>query len=148
MSRSPVGDPVTLLRIEFPGRRPRAPAGVVGVGEGRSAGALAERHSIRELQGGAPILAAGQLSERWAITDGRSGKRSAGIAVWVPVPEETHVVQSLLGRGWAVSPGAPYRLQSERAIRVTTSTLLPRESDGLADAIEGALRPVSGTRTA
>ena len=79
---------------------------------------------------------------------GIEAQSSAGIAVWVPVPEETHVVQSLLGRGWAVSSGAPYRLQSERAIRVTTSTLLARESDGLADAIEGALRPVSGTRTA
>jgi len=78
---------------------------------------------------------------------GIEAQSSTGIAVWVPVPEETHVVQSLLERGWAVSPGAPYRLQSERAIRVTTSTLLARESDRLADAIEDALRPVSGTRT-
>jgi DNA-binding transcriptional MocR family regulator len=73
---------------------------------------------------------------------------SAGIAVWVPVPEETHVVQSLLERGWAVSPGAPYRLSSERAIRVTTSTLLERESEELTTAIEEALRPGSRTRTA
>ncbi len=73
---------------------------------------------------------------------------SAGIAIWVPVPEETHVAQSLLERGWAVSPGAPYRLKSERAIRVTTSTLLERESEELAAAIEDALRPASLTRTA
>lgn len=72
----------------------------------------------------------------------------AGIAVWVPVSEETHVVQALLERGWAVLPGAPYRLQSESAIRVTISTLQPREADQLAGAIEEALRPPSRTRTA
>jgi DNA-binding transcriptional MocR family regulator len=75
-------------------------------------------------------------------------RASAGIAVWIPVPEETPVVQSLLERGWAVSPGAPYRLQSERAMRVTISTLLAREAEELAAAIEDALRPASRTRTA
>jgi hypothetical protein len=73
---------------------------------------------------------------------------SAGIAVWIPVPEETHVVQSLLERGWAVSPGAPYRLQSERAVRVTTSTLEAQEADAIAAALEDALRPANRTRTA
>lgn len=79
---------------------------------------------------------------------GIEARASAGIAVWVPVPEETHVVQALLESGWVVLPGAPYRLQSERAIRVTTSTLQPHESDQLAAAIEAALRPPSRTRTA
>lgn len=79
---------------------------------------------------------------------GIEAQSSAGISVWIPVPEETHVVQSLLEHGWAVSPGAPYRLQSGRAIRVTTSTLLEREAEELAAAIEGALRPGSRTRTA
>jgi DNA-binding transcriptional MocR family regulator len=73
---------------------------------------------------------------------------SAGIAVWIPVPEETHVAQALLEGGWVVSPGAPYRLQSERAIRITTSTLQAREADELAAAIAEALRPASRTRTA
>jgi DNA-binding transcriptional MocR family regulator len=73
---------------------------------------------------------------------------TAGIAVWVPVPEEAPVVQSLLGQGWAVMPGAPFRLQSERAIRVTTSTLAADEADELAEAIRAALRPSRATRTA
>ena len=34
-------------------------------------------------QGGAPILAAGQLSERWMIEDGRSGKRGVIVAALV-----------------------------------------------------------------
>jgi DNA-binding transcriptional MocR family regulator len=72
----------------------------------------------------------------------------AGITVWIPVPEEAPVVQSLLERGWAVSPGAPYRLQSERAIRVTISTLEERDADKLAEAVKDALRPAHRTRTA
>jgi DNA-binding transcriptional MocR family regulator len=73
---------------------------------------------------------------------------TAGIAVWIPVPEEAPVVQSLLSSGWAVMPGAPFRLRSERAIRVTTSALAENEADRLADAIREALQPSGATRTA
>jgi len=72
----------------------------------------------------------------------------AGIATWIPVPEEAPVVQSLLAQGWAVMPGAPFRLQSARAIRVTTSTLAGDEADELAEAIRVALQPSRATRTA
>jgi len=72
----------------------------------------------------------------------------AGIAVWIPVPEEAPVVQALLARGWAAMPGAPFRLQSPRAIRVTTSTLTAAEADDLAEAIRVALQPSGATRTA
>lgn len=72
---------------------------------------------------------------------------TAGITVWIPVPEEAPVVQSLLAQGWAVSPGAPYRLRSQRAIRVTISTLQEGEADELAAAVEGAMRPTRHTRT-
>ncbi len=72
----------------------------------------------------------------------------AGIAVWIPVPEEAPVVQSLLAQGWAVMPGAPFRLQSARAIRVTTSTLTGDEAEELAEAIRMALQPSGATRTA
>jgi DNA-binding transcriptional MocR family regulator len=72
----------------------------------------------------------------------------SGITVWIPVPEEAPVVQSLLERGWAVSPGAPYRLQSERAIRVTISTLKAPQAEQLADALAAALLPANRTRTA
>lgn len=73
---------------------------------------------------------------------------AAGIAVWIPVPEEAPVVQALLASGWAVMPGAPFRLQSPRAIRVTTSTLAGSEVDELAEAIRMALQPSGATRTA
>jgi DNA-binding transcriptional MocR family regulator len=73
---------------------------------------------------------------------------TAGIATWIPVPEEAPVVQSLLAQGWAVMPGAPFRLQSARAIRVTTSALSGNEAEELAEAIRGALQPSGATRTA
>lgn len=72
----------------------------------------------------------------------------AGIAVWIPVPEEAPVVQSLLASGWAVLPGAPFRLRSERAVRVTTSALREEEAEGLAEAVAEALLPATTTRTA
>jgi DNA-binding transcriptional MocR family regulator len=73
---------------------------------------------------------------------------AAGIAVWIPVPEEAPVVQSLLARGWAVMPGAPFRLRAERAIRVTTSALAVGEARDFADALADALQPAAATRTA
>jgi DNA-binding transcriptional MocR family regulator len=73
---------------------------------------------------------------------------SAGIAVWIPVPEEAPVVQSLLAAGWAVMPGAPFRLRAERAIRITTSALEADEAEELAAALRDALRPAVATRTA
>jgi DNA-binding transcriptional MocR family regulator len=85
---------------------------------------------------------AGALAER-----GIEVEAPAGINLWIPVPDEAHVVQALLAKGWAVSPGAPFRLQSGRAIRVTASTLQEREAGRLAGAIEEALRPDRRTRT-
>lgn len=45
------------------------------------------------LEGGAPILAAGQLSERWVISDGRTSKRAAIVAAlvhpWLPAQAMT-----------------------------------------------------------
>jgi len=72
----------------------------------------------------------------------------AGITVWIPVPEETAIVQALLEAGWAVSPGAPYRLRGERAIRIAIGGLREGEAERLATAIEEAMRPARGTRTA
>lgn len=73
---------------------------------------------------------------------------AAGIAVWIPVPEEAPVVQSLLASGWAVMPGAPFRLQAERAIRITISALAVDEAEEFADALVDALKPAAATRTA
>jgi DNA-binding transcriptional MocR family regulator len=72
----------------------------------------------------------------------------SGLNVWIPVPDETSVVQSLREQGWAVAPGAPFRLQSDPAIRVTISSLKPAEAGLLAAAVAAALRPSRRTRSA
>lgn len=91
--RNPIGEPVTLLRIEFPVADPERPQMLLTWAscEVEVSDALADRHGIRELQGGAPILAAGQLSERWVISDGRTSKRAAIVAALVhPGPPPSH----------------------------------------------------------
>jgi DNA-binding transcriptional MocR family regulator len=71
-----------------------------------------------------------------------------GFNVWIPVHDETAVVQELLASGRAVMAGARYRLRSAPAVRVTASTLEPGEADDLAAAVAGALTPSRRTRAA
>jgi hypothetical protein len=83
--RNPIGEAVTLLRVEFPVADPERPQMLWtwATCEVEVPAALADRHDIHELEGGAAILAAGQLSERWAISGGRSSKRAAIVAALV-----------------------------------------------------------------
>jgi DNA-binding transcriptional MocR family regulator len=81
------------------------------------------------------------LAERGVAAHGRSGMN-----VWVPVPDETGAVARLLHAGWAVSPGARFRMSAPPGIRITVSTLTPEETPLLADAVARALGPAP-TRT-
>ncbi|MFE9097483.1 aminotransferase class I/II-fold pyridoxal phosphate-dependent enzyme [Streptomyces sp. NPDC007264] len=78
----------------------------------------------------------GALAERGVTARGRSGMN-----VWVPVPDETGVVARLLHAGWAVAPGARFRMSAPPGIRITVSTLTPQETGPLADAVAAALGP-------
>lgn len=66
---------------------------------------------------------------------------SSGLNVWIPVNEETMVVQALLQRGWAVRAAESYRINSGPAIRVTVAALDPHDAMRLADDLENVLRP-------
>ena len=79
--------------------------------------------------------------------EGIEASGASGISVWIPVPQETPVVAALAERGWAVASGAPFRLRSAPAIRVTTSALHVDEAPQLTAAIAAVLQP-RGTRTA
>ncbi|MET9218510.1 aminotransferase class I/II-fold pyridoxal phosphate-dependent enzyme [Streptomyces sp. NPDC003300] len=76
------------------------------------------------------------LAERGITAHGRSGMN-----VWVPVSDETGAVAGLLQRGWAVAPGARFRLASPPGIRLTVSALAPADVVPLADAVAAVLRP-------
>jgi DNA-binding transcriptional MocR family regulator len=62
----------------------------------------------------------------------------SGFNVWVPLSDEIAVAGRLLQAGWAVAPGARYRIASPPAIRVTCAslpeTLAPRFAADLAQA--------------
>jgi DNA-binding transcriptional MocR family regulator len=77
---------------------------------------------------------------------GISASGASGLNVWIPVPDETAVTISLLQEGYAVAPGAPYRLHSPPAIRITTSTLSVNDASELAEAVKASFAPTRGRR--
>ncbi|RMI41228.1 aminotransferase class I/II-fold pyridoxal phosphate-dependent enzyme [Streptomyces triticirhizae] len=81
------------------------------------------------------------LAERGVEARGRSG-----LNVWVPVPDETRAVAQLLRAGWAVAPGARFRVASPQGIRLTVVTLAEAEVEPLATAVADAARPAAGHR--
>ncbi|WP_369032622.1 aminotransferase class I/II-fold pyridoxal phosphate-dependent enzyme [Streptomyces adonidis] len=81
------------------------------------------------------------LARRGVAAHGRSG-----LNVWIPVPDETGAVARLLHAGWAVAPGARFRMNAPSGIRVTVATLTEVETGLLADAIASAVGSV-GART-
>lgn len=66
--------------------------------------------------------------------------------VWVPVPDETGVVARLLYSGWAVAPGARFRMAAPPGVRLTVSTLGPDDIGPVADAVASAAGPAPGRR--
>ncbi len=62
-----------------------------------------------------------------------------GINVWVRVPDETVAVARLRDEGYAVAPGALYRLASPSALRITVSRLSLADMEPLADAVRRAV---------
>lgn len=81
------------------------------------------------------LLAA--LRERGLTATGRTG-----INVWLSVPDETAAVARLREAGYAVAPGAMYRIATPPAVRITVSALDLDAIPALADA---AARAVRGT---
>jgi hypothetical protein len=87
----PLGGRVTLLQVEFPVADPDDPQALwtwasclVEVPEERA------RREASELHGGASVLAAGQLSDRWMIEGGHTIRRGVIVATLVkagPPPE-------------------------------------------------------------
>jgi DNA-binding transcriptional MocR family regulator len=77
---------------------------------------------------------------------GLRGHGRSGLNVWVPVPEETGVVVGLLQSGWAVVPGARFRLESPPGIRITVARLDPADAPRLAADLARVLGAGGGSR--
>lgn len=69
----------------------------------------------------------------------------SGLNVWIPVPAEVPAVQALLGSGWAVAAGEPFRIASPPALRITTARLARAEAGRVAADLAAALRPARRT---
>ena len=63
---------------------------------------------------------------------GIAAQGASGLNVWVPVPDESAMVQALFQRGWAVRAGASYRIDAAPAVRVTVAALAPADARRLA----------------
>ncbi|MFI2763779.1 aminotransferase class I/II-fold pyridoxal phosphate-dependent enzyme [Streptomyces echinatus] len=132
------GDPVTVDRVR--GRQRLGP-GWVSLLLQRAvahlwAGGAVDRAAVARSYGARRDALVEALAERGVTAHGRSG-----LNVWVPVPDETGAVARLVQAGWAVAPGARFRLASPQGIRVTVSTLAPEDITPLADAVAAAVRP-------
>ncbi|MEU9478532.1 aminotransferase class I/II-fold pyridoxal phosphate-dependent enzyme [Streptomyces sp. NPDC048191] len=132
------GDPVTVDRV---GGRQRLGPGWVSRLLQRAVVRLwtegaVDRVAVAKAYGSRRDALVDALAERGVAAHGRSGMN-----VWVPVPDETGAVARLLQSGWAVAPGARFRLNSGPAIRITVSGLTEGDLASLADAVAAAVRP-------
>lgn len=137
------GDPVTVDRVL--GRQRLGPGWVsrllqYAVIDLWTSGAVDPRVVARAYGERRDALVAA-LGERGVAAHGRSGMNA-----WVPVTDETGVVTRLLSAGWAVAPGARFRVDSGPGVRITVSPVAREEIPALADAVAEAVRPARGAR--
>jgi len=76
------------------------------------------------------------LRERGIAATGASG-----LNVWIPVREETPVVQAMMRAGWAVQAGERYRIGTPPAIRITTAALSAEDAERVAEDLAAIVRP-------
>jgi DNA-binding transcriptional MocR family regulator len=141
------GDAHTISRVR--GRQAVGPGWVSHLLQRTAATLWADPKIARDLRGAAATYGKRREAFVSALAEhGIDSQASSGLNVWIPVPDETSTVQALQTAGWAVAPGAPFRLRAEPAIRVTISSLEPSEAKPLSMAIAAALRPSRRTRSA
>ncbi|MFI8964524.1 aminotransferase class I/II-fold pyridoxal phosphate-dependent enzyme [Streptomyces sp. NPDC053493] len=124
------GDPVTLARHD--GRMVMTSGWVSHVLQETVVGLLSDPEVVR-------LVAAGEAAyreRREALLGalGSYGIRAGGggLNVWVPVRDESAVVNGLRTHGWWVSAGARFRIAAPTAVRITTATLEPADAERLA----------------
>jgi DNA-binding transcriptional MocR family regulator len=69
----------------------------------------------------------------------------SGLNVWVPVRDESAVVNGLRSFGWWVAAGARFRIAAGPGVRITTAELRPEEAVRLADDFAAVLVDSPGT---
>jgi DNA-binding transcriptional MocR family regulator len=72
---------------------------------------------------------------------GVEARARSGVNVWVPVTDETYAVTRLRDAGFAVAPGALFRIGTPPAVRISIGRLRPPMYEPLVDALVEAVRP-------
>lgn len=131
------GDDLTLDRVR--GRQRLGPGWVSRITQRAVvrlwADGTVDARAVAEAYGSRRDALIAALAARGVEAHGRSGMN-----VWIPVPDETGAVARLLQAGWAVAPGARFRIEAPPGIRITVSTLRVEEVGPLADAVASAVR--------
>ncbi|WP_372343242.1 aminotransferase class I/II-fold pyridoxal phosphate-dependent enzyme [Streptomyces sp. KL116D] len=131
------GDAATVDRVR--GRQRLGPGWVSRITQravaGLWAGGAVDARVVAASYGRRRDALVAALAERGVVAHGRSGMN-----VWVPVPDETGAVARLLHAGWAVAPGARFRMSAGPGVRITVSGLEVGEVGGVADAVADAVR--------
>lgn len=141
------GDEMTIARVE--GRQRLGPRWVSHILQDTVAAMWSDAKVMRQVERAsyAYALRRHTLIEELAKL-GIAAQGRSGLHVWIPVSDENAIVQSLLEDGWAVRPGAAYRIRSAPGIRVTISALKPADARRLAADFARALRPRASTNVA
>jgi DNA-binding transcriptional MocR family regulator len=134
------GDADTVARVE--GRQLLGTRWVSHVLQHLTLALWSERRARRQVERAATAYTRRREALLRALAArGVAGRGRSGLNVWVPVPEETPVVQHLLAAGYAVRAGEVYRLESAPAVRITTAGLPEAEAPRLANALAAVLAP-------
>ena len=141
------GDDLTLARVE--GRMSLGPGWVSGMLQRLSALLWADPDVEALVAQASAVYAA----RRGALVDalaafGLPAYAPSGLNVWVPVPDEDAAVRALLAEGVSIAAGAPFRLETPPAVRITCAALPVEEAPAIAAALAGAVHPPRRTRAA
>jgi DNA-binding transcriptional MocR family regulator len=141
------GDELTIARVE--GRQRLGPRWVSHILQDAVATMWSDAKTMRQVERASYTYALRRhaLIEELAKV-GIEAQGRSGLNVWIPVADENAIVQSLLEDGWAVRPGAAYRVRSSPGIRVTISALKPPDARRFAGDFARALRPRASTNVA
>ncbi|MFI9003508.1 aminotransferase class I/II-fold pyridoxal phosphate-dependent enzyme [Streptomyces sp. NPDC053541] len=125
------GDPVTIARHD--GRMLMTSGWVSHVLQETVADLLADPATARLVSAGEAAYAERRAALAGAL--GSYGIRCAegtGMNLWVPVRDESAVVNGLRTQGWWVAAGARFRIAAPTGVRITTAVLAPADAERLA----------------
>lgn len=133
------GDPVTISRVQ--GRQALGTRWISHLLQRLAFALWSDPSNGRRLAHAAEVYAA----RRRALLDALAARGipahgQSGLNVWIPVREETPLVQALAAGGWAVAAGERFRVKSRPGLRITTSALAAEAAAALAADLSAALR--------